>query len=251
MTPSVVAHPEPERFPEASLPFLGVVANQVSLAVANANAYRQSEEFAIAEERARIAREVHDGIAQSLAFTALKLDLVARLLHRDPDAAGREVAEARTTIRELIREVRRSIFALRPVDLERYGFMETLRRYALDFGQQNDGAVELEVAPIPELSVKSEAVLFRIFQEAMHNVAKHAEASHVVIAVGPDELGQVRVVVRDDGRGFDPGEVGDRVTSAGGLGLRQMRERVESRGGTFAIETVPDGGTIVSATVPA
>jgi signal transduction histidine kinase len=247
----VVAHPEPERFPEASLPFLGVVANQVSLAVANANAYRQSEEFAIAEERARIAREVHDGIAQSLAFTALKLDLVARLLHRDPDAAGREVAEARTTIRELIREVRRSIFALRPVDLERYGFMETLRRYALDFGQQNDVAVELEVAPIPELSVKSEAVLFRIFQEAMHNVAKHAEASRVVIAVGPDELGQVRVVVRDDGRGFDPGEVGDRVTSAGGLGLRQMRERVESRGGTFAIEAVPDGGTIVSATVPA
>jgi signal transduction histidine kinase len=246
----VVAHSEPERFPPASLPFLAVVANQVSLAVANANAYRKSEELAIAEERARIAREVHDGIAQSLAFTGLKLDLVARLLTRDPDAAAGELAEAKTTIRELIREVRRSIFALRPVDLERHGFVETLRRYAVDFGQQNDVSVDLEVTPIPELSMKSEAVLFRIFQEAMHNVAKHARAQRVVIDVGPDESGQVKVVVRDDGRGFDPGEVGDRVTSAGGLGLLQMRERVESRGGTLAIDSVPGEGTTIAASVP-
>ncbi len=247
----VLGHPDGGRFPEAGLPFLGVVANQVSLAVANANAYRRSEEHAIAEERARIAREVHDGIAQSLAFTALKLDLVARLQTRDPEAAIREVGEAKATIRELIREVRRSIFALRPVDLERYGFVETLRRYAVDFGQQNDIAVALEIEAVPELSVGCEAVLFRIFQEAMHNVAKHARASRVSVGVGLDEREHVRVVVRDDGLGFDPREVGDRVTSAGGLGLKQMRERVEARGGHFAITSEPGAGTTVRASVPA
>jgi signal transduction histidine kinase len=246
----VLSHPAGGHFDEASLPFLGVLASQVSLAVGNANAYRQSEELAIAEERARIAREIHDGVAQSLAFTALKLDLVARMLTRDTDLAERELQAAKTTIREMIREVRRSIFALRTVDLERHGFAETLRRYALDFGQQNDVAVELDIAPLPELSVKSEAVLFRIFQEAMNNVAKHAQATRVVISVGPDARGQVRVQVQDDGRGFDLEEVGDRVTSAGGLGLRQMRERVEARGGSLAIDSDVGSGTTITATVP-
>jgi signal transduction histidine kinase len=172
----VLAHDEPGRGGDVSLPFLGLLAGQLSLAVGNANAYLQSEELAIVEERNRIAREIHDGVAQSLAFAGLKLDLVARLLRRDPRAAEAELHAARSTVREMIREIRRSIFALRPVDLERHGFVETLRRYALDFGQQNDVGVELHIPPLPELSLKSEAVLFRIFQEAMNNVAKHAGA---------------------------------------------------------------------------
>jgi signal transduction histidine kinase len=246
----VLAHPASEHFPPASLPFLEVVASQVSLAVANANAYRQSEELAITEERTRIAREVHDGVAQSLAFAALKLDLVARLLPRDVQGAAHELSEATATVREMIKEIRRAIFALRPVDLERYGFLETLRRYTLDFGQQNGLAVDLQVGPLPQLSMKSEAVLFRIFQEAMHNVAKHAGAQRVSVTVGSADDGRVEVEVRDDGRGFDLAVVGDRVTSAGGLGLRQMRERVEARGGSLTVESRPGGGTSVRASVP-
>jgi signal transduction histidine kinase len=247
----VLAHAASEHFTPASLPFLEVVASQVSLAVANANAYRQSEELAITEERARIAREVHDGVAQSLAFSALKLDLVAKLLERDPATAARELSEATATVREMIKEIRRAIFALRPVDLERYGFLETLRRYTVDFGQQNGLTIELDLEPLPQLSMKSEAVLFRIFQEAMHNVAKHAGASRVSVRVGGDSDGRVQVEVCDDGRGFDLAAVGDRVTSAGGLGLRQMHERVEARGGTLDVESRPGAGTRVRATVPA
>jgi signal transduction histidine kinase len=246
----VLAHAGTARFAAERLPFLGVVASQVSLAVANAVAYRQSEELAIAEERTRIAREIHDGVAQSLAFSALKLDLVARLMTRDQGAAARELVEATATVREMIREIRRSIFALRPVDLERHGFVETLRRYALDFGQQNDVVVELDVAPLADLSMKSESVLFRIFQEAMHNVAKHASAARVWISVRRDAQGNVTVSVRDDGRGFDPAHAADRVTTAGGLGLRQMRERVEGRGGRFTIESRPGAGTTVTASLP-
>ncbi len=246
----VLTHADPRHFEAGNLPFLTLLASQVSLAVRNADAYLQSEELAIAEERARIAREIHDGVAQSLAFAALKLDLVVRLLRRDPDEAERELARAKATIREMIREVRRSIFALRPVDLERYGLVETVRRYALDFGQQNDVGVELDVESLVGLSMKTEAVLFRIFQEAMNNVAKHAKASSVHVVLGPCGNDAVELVVEDDGVGFDPSQVADRVTTAGGLGLRQMEERVTARGGRFDAASLPGKGTRVRVRVP-
>ena len=143
----VLAHPDAAHFSEANLPFLNLLASQVSLAVRNARAYLQSEELAIAEERARIAREIHDGVAQALAFSALKLDLVARLVGAtggDLEKATAELRTAQTTIRESIREVRRSIFALRPIDLERHGFVETIRRYCSDFEEQNDLSVNFQ-----------------------------------------------------------------------------------------------------------
>lgn len=246
----LLVHPEPTAITEAQLPFLSLVASQVSLALRNARAYLHSEELAIGEERARIAREIHDGVAQSLAFSALKIDLGRRLLEKDPARAEEELALAGGTVRESIREVRRSIFALRPVDLERFGLVETLRRYAIDFGQQNAVRVDFELGELPELEVRSEAVLFRIFQEAMHNVAKHAKARTVRVELGADAQGRPYVEVRDDGRGFDPQAVGDRVTSAGGLGLRQMRERVAARGGVFMVESRPGEGTRVRAALP-
>ena len=127
--------------------------------------------------------------------------------------------------------------------------METVRRYAVDFGQQNDVRVELELSPVEGVSVKTEAVLFRIFQEAMHNVAKHANAVSVRIMLRDGEVG-AELEVADDGVGFDPREVGDRVTTAGSLGLRQMRERVEGRGGRLEVVSRPGEGTRVHARVP-
>lgn len=247
----VLSHRSRDHFHRAAVPYLGLLANQVSLAVRNATAYLQSEELAIVEERSRIAREIHDGVAQMLAFTALKLDLVARLMPRDVDKAAVELDLARGTVRETIRELRRSIFALRPVDLERFGFVETMRRYVADFGQQNDVRVQLEVGALPELSPKSEGVLFRIFQEAMHNVAKHSQARSVTVKLASDVRGMAFVEVTDDGVGFDTDAVSDRVTSAGGLGLRQMRERVQARGGQLELRSEPGRGTSVRAAVPA
>jgi signal transduction histidine kinase len=247
---TVLVHPDADRFDAEVLPYLGLLASQVSLAVRNATAYLQSEELAITEERTRIAREIHDGVAQLLAFTALKLDLVTKLMEKDPRRAAAELDLARDTVRETIREIRRSIFALRPVDLERYGFLETVKRYVADFGQQNEVRVRTEVGEVDGLSPKSEGVLFRIFQEAMHNVAKHARATLVEVRLGTDQDGMVFVQVTDDGAGFDLQQVSGRVTSAGGLGLRQMRERVEDRGGTLLIESREGGGTTVRAAVP-
>ncbi len=249
----VLAHTRPNHFNEANLPFLNLLAGQVSLAVRNARAYLQSEELAIAEERARIAREIHDGVAQSLAFSALKLDLVSRLITQeesDTNKALDELTGAKKTIRETIKEVRRSIFALRPIDLERHGFVETIRRYCLDYHQQNDVHVTLQVESTPRLTLKSEAVLFRIFQESLNNVAKHAGARHMWVTLGKtcDSCGFIEI--RDDGRGFDLEHVSDRVTSAGGLGLRQMRERILARGGRFEVVSKPSQGTRIYASLP-
>ncbi len=246
----VLAHTEPEHFDTSDLPILDLLAGQLSLAVRNARAYLQTEELAIAEERARIAREIHDGVAQSLAFAALKLDLVERLMDPDASKARAELAISRTTIRETIHEVRRSIFALRPVDLERYGFVETLRRYAGDYGQQNNVQVDLKLGELPDMTLKGEGVLFRIFQEAMNNVAKHSGANRVAVVADRDDMGRAFVSVEDNGRGFDLMTVSDRVTSAGGLGLRQMRERIEARGGMFEIITSEGRGTKVVAALP-
>lgn len=235
-------------FDDARLPLLALLAAQAALGVRNARAYLYSEELAISDERARIAREIHDGVAQSLAFAALKLDVVARQLRGDPDGAEAEVRAATALLREQIREVRRSIFALRPIDLERYGLLETVRRYVEDFGQQNNIRTTLNVTGDIHLAPGDEAVVFRILQESLNNVAKHARAREVTVSLHGGH--RVTLRVQDDGAGFDPSQVSGRVSSAGGLGLMQMRERVESRGGTYRVLSEPGHGTLVEAEVP-
>lgn len=245
----MLGDPREGAFEAARVSLLALMAGQATLAVRNARAYLYSEELAISDERARIAREIHDGVAQSLAFAALKLDVVARQLHSDPARAEAEVRSATTLLREQIKEVRRSIFALRPIDLERYGLLETVRRYVLDFGEQNGLRSSLEIDGEVHLSPGDEAVVFRILQESLNNVAKHARAGEVHVTLTGGEQ-QVLLRVRDDGAGFDLDSVTGRVSSAGGLGLAQMRERLQARGGQYRVLSAPGHGTAIEAQLP-
>ncbi|MDX2007357.1 MAG: histidine kinase [Meiothermus sp.] len=231
---------------ELRLPFLRFLAAQVALAVRNAQAYLRAEELALTEERNRIAREIHDGIAQALAFMALKLDLSERLLQTNPEKALEELHQVKDTLRAQIREVRRSIFALRPIDLERYGFLESVRRYASAFAEQAGFRVRLELPEKIELSQASELVFFRVLQEALANAAKHARPGLVQVRLTALDRGGI-LEIGDNGRGFASG------TAAGGLGgfgLTQMRERVEARGGRFEVQSSEEGGTRVLAELP-
>ena len=245
----VLGHSQENAFDTRELPLLNLLASQVTLAVRNARAYLYSEEIAIFDERSRIAREIHDGIAQSLAFTAMKLDLAGRLLEKDPKRVLSELETAKTTLREQIKEVRRSIFALRPLDLERLGFLETVRQYTKDFGEQNNLKTMLELHGEIRLSPTNEAVMFRILQEALNNIAKHSRAKNTVVTLQSNSSG-AQLTVQDDGIGFDPSALTGRVTTAGGLGLAQMRERVELRGGQFEYSSRPQNGTRVTAVLP-
>ncbi|MGY2893153.1 signal transduction histidine kinase [Deinococcus sp. UYEF24] len=230
------------------VPLLALLASQATLAVRNARAYLHSEEVATQEERSRIAREIHDGVAQSLAFCAIRLDVVERQIATQPEKAVLEVRAASALLREQIREVRRSIFALRPIDLERYGLLETVRRYVLDFGEQNNMRAHLNVEGEVSLAPGDEAVIFRILQESLNNVAKHARAGSVEVTLRGGA--KVSLNVQDDGQGFDPAQVSGRVSTAGGLGLTQMRERIEARGGLYRVVSEPGRGTRVEATLP-
>ena len=246
----VLADSSRDAFDERELPLMGLLANQVTLAVRNARAYLYSEELAIFDERNRIAREIHDGIAQSLAFTAMKLDLAERILDRDPERVRQELETAKITLREQIKEVRRSIFALRPLDLERLGFLETVRQYVKDFGEQNGVKTTVEISGEPKLSPTNEAVMFRILQEALNNIAKHSRAKQVIVQISVSLSSETILTVTDDGVGFDPAKLTGVVSSVGGLGLAQMRERVEARGGRFEYLSQPNQGAKVTARLP-
>jgi PAS domain S-box-containing protein len=226
--------------------------NQIILTMEDITAEknRRSEADAIAEERRRIAREIHDGLAQDLASLRFKVRLWHDLLDRDPAQMHAELDELRELLGEKIRGVRRSIFALRPVALDELGFYPALRRFVSDFGEQNQLHVDLHI-PRHErrLPPALEPVLFRIVQEALNNVGKHAQASTVWVELALEPPGSVTLSVQDDGVGFDPQDL-DQAVRYGHLGLKQMRERVEDLEGAFALQSQVGKGTQVRVALP-
>lgn len=206
---------------------------------------RYALDRALEEERARIARDMHDGIAQSLAFVRLRVDLWSDWLESEPERLPGEFARLKATLREQIDELRRAIFALRPLDLNALGFDGALRRQVNDFAAQQGWSVSLSLDELPPLSPPVELACFRLVQEALNNAAKHAHARSVQVALAVADAG-LSLSVADDGRGFDPGAIegGER------LGLRQMRERIAALGGRLTLLARPGHGTTVRAWIP-
>lgn len=206
---------------------------------------RREREAIIEEERARIARDLHDGVAQTLYFAALQADVGRQQLGQDRQQVAGTLHEIGDKIRAVIRDVRRTIFALRPLDWSEGSFLEALRRFAAGFAEQMGWQLHVEVAPdLPSIPPRLQPTLYRIVQESFNNVAKHAQASNVWLTLRPGAGRTIELVVRDDGAGFDPQEV------EGGLGLEQMRSRVRRSGGRLTVESAPARGTTVTATVP-
>jgi PAS domain S-box-containing protein len=195
------------------------------------------------EERRRIADDVHDGPIQVL--TALQLRLEALSPHVS-DAGATYMDKATEAVRESIRSLRGLMFDLRPRILDREGLVAALRDQARALSEETDTSVRVQgVGLHEEPSALMRTVLYRIAQEALTNVRKHAKASRVEIEVETTDAG-TRLRVEDDGVGI-PG--GSRATG-GHLGLAAMRDRAELVGGTFRAVTRPGGGTIVEVVVP-
>lgn len=210
----------------------------------------QRQTLAVLEDRERLARELHDGLAQDLAALRLRLSRWHRLVERDRAQVHVELDAARALLSENIRDVRRVIFALRPVALDRLGFYPALRQFAEDFDEQYQVHVDLRIAgPRERLPRTMEVTIFRVFQEALHNAGKHAQASGVWVELDLETAGAVTLRVRDDGVGFDPTLL-EQAVGHGHLGLTQMRERVESLQGTFTLRSRPGGGTEIRVTLP-
>jgi signal transduction histidine kinase len=204
-------------------------------------------EQAITEERTRIARDLHDGVAQSLAFLRMRVDLWEDWLESEPGRLPAEFATVKATLRQQIEELRRAIFALRPIELSQLGFTGALRRFVAEFAEQQDWELSLELSGLPpDLPLAHELAAFRFVQEALNNAAKHAAARHLAVTLRALD-GGLQIVVRDDGVGFDPGAVDE---AGQHLGLRQMRERAAALDGRATILSRPGQGTEVRVWVP-
>lgn len=211
---------------------------------------RRSEEEAIAEERRRIAREIHDGVAQDLAVMNMKASVWHHLVDGNPGLIHAEIKLFQQLLKKNIHEVRRCIFALRPVDLEELGFFEATRRFLCDFGEQNRIEVFFEViGSESDLPHRLEPVLFRIIQETLHNARKHALAKTVRIDLDIADGQGVRLDIHDDGKGFDTAAL-EEAFRKGHFGIKQMRERVEIQGGSLRIQSDKDKGTSIQVALP-
>ncbi len=199
------------------------------------------------EERRRLARDIHDGPAQLLANVVFRIDVAQTLLDGDADRARAELEQLKQLVRHSLQDVRKIIFDLRPLALDDLGLIPALRSYVGGLAERAGLHVDLRVAgEARRLPTAHEVALFRLVQEALHNVRKHAgtDAAEVDVAFAPEE---VRVTVADHGRGFDP------ATAAGAadrLGLRSMRERAELFGGSLSLRSAPGRGTTLTACVP-
>ncbi len=208
------------------------------------------EDITAEKERRRIAREIHDGLAQDLAGLRFRVGLWHKLVDDDPAQMHAELDGFRELLSRNIHEVRRSIFALRPVTLDELGFYPALCQFIDEFGEQNQLHVDLHVeGPTEQLPSFLELVLFRIIQESLNNVSKHAQAQMAWVELDLESPDVVTLAVRDDGVGFDPAIL-DQAVQRGHLGLKQMRERVENLKGMFELRSQPGSGTEIQVVLP-
>ncbi|GLV47502.1 hypothetical protein TJA_06730 [Thermus sp. LT1-2-5] len=185
------------------------------------------------EERRRVGRELHDGVGSLLTAALLTLKVAERRPEKLPEARAR-VAEALEEVRRLSRELRLPL-------LDDLGLKEALQRYLEDYGK---GGLQVEARlEIPPLSKEKELALFRVVQEALTNVMRHAQAQRVRVALWRDG-DRLFGVVEDDGRGFDPSQISPSV------GLLGMQERIQALGGTLLVQSAPGEGTRVEFGVP-
>jgi two-component system sensor histidine kinase DegS len=198
-------------------------------------------------ERSRLAREIHDGPAQALTNALMRLQFLESVLAARPDEAPRELAVVRASVRDSLHDVRRFIFNLRPAALKDMGLAGTLHRMVREYRE----ATGLEVdATLPEsinLTPAQELAVFRVVQEALQNINKHAGASHVSVEVArrPNDW---LVTVTDDGRGFESAANSRAEVSSGLVGIR---ERAAIIGGSLDVTSAPGQGTRLTLTIPA
>jgi signal transduction histidine kinase len=222
------------------------------IAIENAVLHEQVQVLAITEERERIAREMHDSLAQVLAYVNAKSQAAqAHLANNDPGRANAQIEQLAQTAREAYVDVREGIFALRSSHLQAdAGFGATLATYIQRWQDQSGIPVTLALPGresaygLPQLAAIH---LQRLIQEALTNIRKHANASSVSITI-VDEGRRLRVTIADNGTGFDPNEIGRGAFPR--FGLSTMRERAEASGGTFTLTSVPAGGTTIDVAIP-
>ena len=198
----------------------------------------QAEELATAKERNRLARELHDSVAQTLYGLTLQAEAAARELNNgQTDRAAEQLREIRESAQQSLQETRLLIFELRPPILEQEGLAAALRNRLESVESRSGLKAQIQLQEVNQLSAGIEVGLYGIANEALNNILKHAHASEIKVSLRKD-LNNIVLEIQDNGVGFDINGM------SGGMGLNGMRERAEQFGGDIQIESGTSGTTI-------
>jgi len=251
-----LADPRPGRFSADDIELLTSVGNAIGVAVENAylchsiRYYAQQVTRAQEDERARIARELHDNTIQSLIVLARRIEAMARDKEKGAPVATHQMRELQAMADDIIQGVRRFSRDLRPSMLDDLGLLPTLEGLVASITEKDGIPTQLYVTGEKRrLPPETELVLFRIAQEALNNVKKHAQAKTASITV-KFMPALVEMVVEDNGNGFTSAGSVEELAVAGHLGLIGMRERARLLGGDLSIQTQPGRGTKVIISLP-
>lgn len=202
------------------------------------------------DERLRISRQMHDGPAQTMTNLVLRAEICERLLDIDVSRARAELAGLKTMVNNTLQATRGFIFDLRPMILDDLGLEPTLRGYVRQFTEKNKVEANLSVIGLKgRLPQPIEVAVYRIVQDALSNVAKHAHATHAQVNLEMED-NSLLVTVEDDGSGFNIDDLQEQGERGKALGVASMRQRAEMLGGEILIESLVGRGTKVSAAIP-
>ncbi|MER5444012.1 GAF domain-containing sensor histidine kinase [Streptomyces sp. NPDC059690] len=225
---------------------LAILAQHAAIALTNARLYERSRELTIAEERSRLAHELHDAVSQKLFSLRLTAQAAAALVDRDPSRAKGELQQVAALAAEATDELRAAVVELRPAALDEDGLVATLRTQIQVLDRAHTARVSFDSQGVRALPSAQEEAVLRVAQEALHNALRHSGAEHVDVTL--TRCGTAAVLrVTDDGGGFDP----QAVRRAGRhLGLVSMRDRTSGVGGRLTVESAPGKGTTIEMEVP-
>jgi signal transduction histidine kinase len=232
----------PHDFTEEEQRLLQALARRAGLAIENARLYEAARGMAALEERQRLARELHDSVSQALYAIGLNAAVARRSV--DSELRDRLWADVFGLAEAGLTEMRALIFELRPESLEQEGLVGALKKQAAAIQARHKLVINATLGPEPEVPLATKEVLYRVAQEALHNVAKHARAQSVELTL-EIHSGDLVLGVSDNGKGFNP-----TGPFPGHLGLRSMRERVGAVGGSLDIESALGKGTRVCVRLP-
>ncbi|MFF1560141.1 GAF domain-containing sensor histidine kinase [Streptomyces sp. NPDC058279] len=225
---------------------LSLLAQHAAIALTNARLYERSRELTIAEERSRLAHELHDAVSQKLFSLRLTAQAAAALVDRDPARAKDELQQVAALAAEAADELRAAVTELRPAALDEDGLVATLRDHVRVLDRAHTAHVTFTCDGIRALPASQEEALLRVAQEALHNALRHSGADRVEVALTRHAAGAL-LAVRDNGRGFSPRAV---RTAGRHLGLVSMRDRAGGVGGRLEVRSEPGAGTTIEMEVP-
>ncbi len=233
-------YPEAREFSQEELDLADSFGAHVAVALENADLRRRAELSAVEAERSRLARELHDAVTQTLFSAGLIAEVLPRLSERDPQQLPQRLEELRRLTRGALAEMRSLLLELRPDTLADANLIELLGQLSEAVQGRAHLAVEVLLSDPGELPSEVKLALYRIAQEALNNVTKHANATRVTLELSRQGH-EVVLALRDDGRGFDPA-----VTTPDSLGLGIMRDRAESVGARLEVTSGSNEGTSIS-----